>query len=50
MIHFGVPQAELESATFCSASRYSVQLGYWDILNKSSKYNAFQIDRQGKGD
>src|SRR5512136_1568852 len=26
-----VPQAELESATFCSASKRSIQLRYWGI-------------------
>jgi hypothetical protein len=28
---WGVPQAELESATFCSASKRSIQLRYWGI-------------------
>ena len=43
-----MPRAELESATICSASRYSVQLSYRGMLNKHAKYTPFQIDRQGK--
>jgi hypothetical protein len=29
-----VPQAEFESATFCSASKRSIQLRYWGILRE----------------